>query len=40
MDTRRYDLVFDAEFSLVYLVGEAPEARTLPAELTLSLIHI
>ncbi|MCP4561876.1 MAG: hypothetical protein GY873_31910 [Bosea sp.] len=34
MDTRRYDLVFDAEFSLVYLVGEAPEARTLPAELT------
>ncbi|MDQ0305000.1 hypothetical protein [Ancylobacter polymorphus] len=34
MDTRRYELVFDAEFSLVYLVGEAPEAGTVPAELT------
>ena len=34
MDTRRYELVFDAEFSLVYLVGEPPEAGTLRAELT------
>lgn len=34
MDTRRYELVFDAEFSLVYLVGEPPEAGTSPAELT------
>ncbi|QRG09965.1 hypothetical protein EZH22_29930 (plasmid) [Xanthobacter dioxanivorans] len=34
METRRYDLAFDAEFSLVSLVGEAPEVGALPAELT------
>lgn len=34
MNTRRHDLVFDAEFSLVYLLGEAPDAGTSLAELT------
>lgn len=33
MDTCRYDLMFDAEFSLVYLVGEAAQAGRLPTEL-------
>ncbi|HQS46680.1 MAG: hypothetical protein B7Y12_05345 [Rhizobiales bacterium 24-66-13] len=34
MNPRRYDLELDAEFGLIYLVGEAPDAGTSPAELT------
>ena len=34
MNPRRYELEFDAEFGLIYLVGKAPDAGTSPPELT------